>query len=262
MGFTMEKNSLHPLMYALPILAILVAGGYAWQGNKESNPVMTSEPTKNNAVLEKEHFIQQQDKKILDEINGIVPEEKIIAAKSHTERLKLSFERLHAIGDYFNRKALIEKELLALLEHQENIEEAQKILTDFQHTQNVFGKEQALARVYAIKLLETQAKHYSAEPLIQTTSALALNLNETLQLQEEITHNRLRDLEDLLRISLKHFESKGTLDQPENIALRLNYRKDYEPAIRDLYDDALFFPLLKQFGREKASQMVANIIDP
>jgi hypothetical protein len=221
----------------------------------------TTQPSLRQKPASKKSFIANQDEQQTNRLEKHISRNRIESTSSLPEKLVLAFNRIQLIGHYFNREALIEQEILTLLETQGTLEEAQHLLLNRQYAKTTYGENQAEARVYAIKMLEIQAKHLNPEPLIATTATLASQLNDAIISNDPLSQNPLQDLEDLLRLSIQYFDSINEFEEPGDIANRLNYQSHFHPKIKEKYDDALFFPLLRRFGREKASKIVANILE-
>lgn len=204
-----------------------------------------------------------QEQSFLAELNKTHPKKNIVNETDTKLLLTKSFKRMHAMGNFFNAKSLQREEIQALLDNPVNLEKAQNILLDMDATLRDFGEDQALVRVYAIKMLEEQARLGDIQPLYEVSTQLAEQLNSQIESGIELEKGREYDLESLLNIAVKRVNIEE-LEDPNNVAALLNhsgFRDDMSKKIISYYDNAVFFPLLKKYGREKAKIIVAQVID-
>lgn len=207
--------------------------------------------------------LEAQEQRFLAKLNKEHPKKDIINETDTKVLLTKSFKRMHAMGNFFNAKSLQREEIQALLENPANLEKAQNILLDIDATMGDFGEDQGLARVYAIKMLEEQAKLGDIEPLYEVSTQLAEQLNSQIESGIELKKGREYDLESLLNIAVKRVSIEELADS-NNVAALLNnsgFRDDMSKKVISYYDNAIFFPLLKKYGREKAKTIVAQVID-
>ncbi len=209
-----------------------------------------------------EDFVSKQDKIFLEKLERSHPlpefEDTVTSAS-----LDASFQRMHSMGNYFNADHLQRQELSQLLEAHNTLDVAKQIILNPSYAQTEFGENQGLARVYAIRLLAQQAKEGDPSELYLTTSDLAGQLNTTLESGKNIERGRQYDLEKLLRIMVKEKDISEFTDP--NVLINFLYEAGFEDGfnqqIVNYYDDAVFFPLLNEYGRERASYYVSSAID-
>ncbi|WDE10551.1 hypothetical protein [Thalassomonas haliotis] len=256
----------------LATLCIVAALFFIYNANKTPEQVLP-EKAENIAVVEKSReahqqvpasteLLAKQEEAFLAQLEKQHPVSEIEQAKTATIRLNKSFKRMHAMGNYFNAQRLQREEIQVLLEDSDNLDRAKEILLDIEATQQKFGEDQALARVYAIKMIAEQARLGDSQLLYEVTSGLAEQLNQQLELGAVIEGGREHDLEGLL-VTAVQGASIEELGDSNNVAAFLEYtgyRYGMKKEIVDQYDAALFFPLKKKYGREKASDILSQVI--
>lgn len=212
-----------------------------------------------------ESVIQKSDRVFLEQLSQTHPKEIFEGQESaaRVEYLTHSFKRMHAMSDYFNGQRLQREEIRELIADPSNVDMAKSILLNLAKTNEEYGAEQALARVYALKMLEEVARQGDLKTLTEVTVALAQQLNSVISDGHKIQQGREYDLEELLRISVSHAQL-SELVQSEGLSAflyDLGFDERMSPQLIRFYDNAVFFPLLKQYGREQASAMVAQAMN-
>ncbi|WP_299004065.1 hypothetical protein [uncultured Shewanella sp.] len=265
------------LKILLPVALTVILGGYYYSFNftpdlnsqtkqviiENTEQDYSSHSTEHINSKKKQDSLKAQEQRFLAKLNEEHPKKDILNETDTQVLLTKSFKRMHAMGNFFNAKSLQREEIQALLEKPANLEKAQNILLDINTTLSDFGEDQALARVYAIKMLEEQARLGDIKPLYDVSTQLAEQLNHQIESGIELEKGREYDLESLLNIAVKQVNIEE-LSDPNNVAALLNqsgFRDDMSKQIISYYDNAVFFPLLKKYGREKAKIIVAQVID-
>jgi hypothetical protein len=175
-------------------------------------------------------------------------------------RLASAFQRMQAMAPYFNRDALRREEMRELVEDPDAVAIAVRAAVDPAYAREAFGEQQAEARVYSIKLLAEAARRGVPEPLNGAVRTLAASLASALQANRPIGKAQDRDLADLLDTAVASLVEgpRGTLEQDLRSGLRgLGYSPSMPAAVRKVFDDAVFQPLLARVGRAEASRLVA-----
>ncbi|WP_091991746.1 hypothetical protein [Pseudoalteromonas denitrificans] len=215
----------------------------------------TSEPVIENILV-------KNDREFLEKLAHEHPIDNINKQDKIEVVLNKSFKRMHAMSSYFNGQSLQRKELQELLQDPEKLDMAKSILLNFELTKVNFAEDQALARVYAIKMLAETTREGDSSVVYEVTTQLAEQLDQQVQQGLTIQQGREYDLDSLLDIAINQAEINELTD-PNNIEyllFELGYKDDMSTELVQRYDNAVFFPLLKIHGREKASEMVAQVI--
>jgi hypothetical protein len=232
-----------------------------------NNLVVNAENTTPNkekaqAIVKTPNVLVKQDKTFLENLEKQHPKTKVAQSETPQKLLTKSFKRMHAMGNYFRAEQLQRDEIQILLQDNKNLELAKNILLDLSVTKKEFGESQALARIYAIKMLAEQARLGDLQPLYDVTSSLAEQLNQKINQGGEIANGQEHDLESLLTVAVNR-ENISDLEDSNNVAALLEstgFHSDMSEKIVGYYDNAVFFPLLSKFGRKKASEIVGQVI--
>ena len=129
--------------------------------------------------------------------------------------LAQAFAAIHAYHDYFDKDRVFTEVIGEVSEVPLAIAAAKRLLTDPRYLAEACGKDQALSRVYAIKMLRQRALAGSSEDLAEVTRDLA----QSLERDGELVKGQYRDLEDLVRVSLEaNYDRADVVNRPEEIA--------------------------------------------
>jgi len=110
------------------------------------------------------------------------------------ESTRIVFNQLHDLRTNFDKDEMRQKILDQLLLNEKNLQLAHRILMDNHFTKNAYGESQAIARVYAIKLLARKAEMGDLDPLRTTTR----DLSDQLTKLDDISDGQAEDLSDLI----------------------------------------------------------------
>ena len=187
-----------------------------------------AEPATNARALQavKNRIIAEIDKEIPAVHDQDLPTKEV---------LMVSFKRMHKAAGKFNSASFVRKEIEELLKEPEALEMASDILTSLDNAETLFGKDQALARVYAIKMLAINAEQGDTYPLYNTTAKLAHNLDVQMKNNQEFAKRQDLDLEELVAASLKTFDEKDINEVPETILQEIGYLDNQNEEIRRIY---------------------------
>ena len=207
-----------------------------------------------------ENVLEKKDRVFLAEIEKTHPKADLKASEIE-DALEKSFARMHSMGGYFNAERLRQKEIRELLQDPRTLPMAEEVLLDIDSASQLFGDNQALARVYGIKILEMEARDGNPEPLYRVTETLAKELDQMAKAHNKVSKGRDRDLEDLLRIAVKLQDIEELKENPEGVLETLGFDSEFSPLVVRQFDNAIFYPLLVKYGREKASAIVSRAIE-
>ncbi len=255
-------------IYLLPatVLALGLLSGLYWQHHVETTrpdavtghgmhkartaPVV---PEAQAAVFP--DALQQQWQQQLEQQAPLtaVPEQTEIWFIQHANRLIQSAD--HITGQQQQRQLLGE-----LLRSPGQLALAQRLLSDLSYASATYGKEQAMARVVAIKLLQEAARQGDVAPLEQTVWQLSRQLNQQLSQGQSFVKGQQQDLADLLNYRVRLQPRGSTATELSAMLQQLGYQPEQQSQIRDIYGDVLFFALKQQYGREKATVLTAQAL--
>ncbi len=192
------------------------------------------------------------------------------STKTHEERLygaaasmTITFSALYDQRDYFDKDAIYEEILGELLEDPSNVEAAARALSDPDFLMSAFGKDQALGRIYAIKLLRMQAERGDPAALMQTARALFASVAQ----DGERVKGQYRDVESLVRAILgMGYESDELIERGADVVRDILLADGQASAnLRDeaLIDavEAAFLTATFAHHREERWQTMAENLD-
>ncbi|MBQ4852270.1 hypothetical protein J8L98_05035 [Pseudoalteromonas sp. MMG013] len=196
--------------------------------SKKNDNAVQSLITTNTAKLE------QIGAKISDKIDSEKPLPKSGEVNTK-ERMLIAFERMQMSVGKFNSSAFMKAELQELLKDSNTVDIAKNTLLNLESAKQNFGEEQALARVYSIKLLEELANQGEPYQLYDTTVKLAEVLDQQALDNQEFLKRQDLDLEELVHASINTFEEAQVLDHPETVMTELGYSDEQHDRVRKIY---------------------------
>lgn len=190
-------------------------------------------------------------------------DDDIASEKKVSQRKKINKEivQLQKMTPYFNAKMLENEFVMNLDNYSEVLENSKNIILDYDEMIEIYGEDQAKARVYAIKILKIAARNGDTEPLKSTTQLLAQQLSQ-IEWQEVSDKKRNYDLEDLIRAYVEVTTKRNDIEhQIEYLMEVTGFNRSLNADLKDIYDDLFFAKLAPEIGREKASKILAQLID-
>ncbi|KZN49712.1 hypothetical protein [Pseudoalteromonas luteoviolacea] len=215
------------------VLGIGLGGAY-WLSDESQPTVKNTETQPKQVEISQVSELKQLSNKIADEIEQLhpLPKQGEVSTK---ERMLVSFNRMQASVGKFNSSGFVKAEIQALLNDPAVIELAKNTLVDLEGAMAEFGDDQALARVYSIKILDELAKQGETSPLYETTAQLAEKLNEQANQDVAFSKRQDLDLEELVFASLNSFEESQILENPQIVMDELGYSDAQHEKIRKIY---------------------------
>ncbi|WP_192508219.1 hypothetical protein [Pseudoalteromonas aurantia] len=196
--------------------------------SKKNDNVVQPLITTNTAKLE------QIGAKISDKIDSEKPLPKSGEVNTK-ERMLVAFERMQMSVGKFNSSAFMKAELQELLKDSDTVDIAKNTLLNLESARQNFGEEQALARVYSIKLLEELANQGEPYQLYDTTVKLAEVLDQQALDNQAFLKRQDLDLEELVHASINTFEESQVLEHPETVMTELGYSDEQHDRVRKIY---------------------------
>ncbi len=196
---------------------------------------------------------QQLSQQLLQQLDQQLPSPAPSA--SPAEQLLGHARRLHQSSDHISGQQIQRQTLAELSRQPAQLELASQILTDLNFAEQQFGAEQALSRLYAIKLLEETARLGNIQPLAQTILQLTTVLEVQTQQGQPFQKAQDQDLADLLRIRLKYLSHHPAADNLDLIVAELGFQPELGRAVSKIYGLALYDMLEAEYGIEKAQQL-------
>lgn len=218
---------------------------------KQTSRLVKTPPAHQNAFTAKEDAGKRQ------ELDQKYPLPVVHQESDRTQALLVSFERMLSLGDYFNKEYLRREEMQRLLRDRDNLKIATKTLLDLDYATSTFLDKQAMARVFAIKMLAEEAAQGNEQPLLDTIKSLAQQLSATAKSGQAIVKKRDTDLADLIQAKVGLTPADALQDDLRNQLELMGFNNDMHSAIKRVFDDEIFFALMPKVGREKATNLVA-----
>lgn len=148
---------------------------------------------------------------------------------SWVKKSNIIFNAMHSLYDYVAKDKIRREIMDELLKDPQTIPMAHKILLDNAWTRQAYGKEQAVARVYAIALLERASELKGSQILLDTAQSLSL----VLASQEKISKGEKADLGDVIYAYTKKENPETLLANLPQLISRLTVNPNTVSAIRD-----------------------------
>ncbi|MEI6790754.1 MAG: hypothetical protein WCK42_06205 [Myxococcaceae bacterium] len=165
------------------------------------------------------------------------------------KKTTIAFNAMHALYDYVSKDTVRREIIDELRKDPETIPLTQKILTNNTWARKMYGKDQAVARVYAISVLEREAEENGPRILHDT----AQSLSAVLARNEQISKGEKADLEDLLYAYAKQESPEAMMANFPRFVAKLTVHPNTASAIRD----GFYFGLM---GRVKNQEQMRQMI--
>ncbi len=245
-------------MFRILLLLLCAAAGlyYLSFSGSTAAPTVTAPVAAGTEQLQQRQ--QQLSQQLLQQLDQQLPLPAVSA--SAAEQLLGHARRLHQISDHISGQQIQRQTLAELSRQPAQLELASNILTDLNFAEQQFGAEQALSRLYAIKLLEETARLGDIKPLEQTILQLTTVLELQAQQGQSFRKAQDQDLADLLRIRLKYLSLTPTEDNLDLIVAELGFKPELGRAVSKIYGLTLSDALEQQYGFEQAQQLAKTAV--
>ncbi len=258
------KNKMSWIWILLLVIGLVLSSIIGWNlGKRREETISPQGPT---AVLKKLEG-QVRSKVALQSAASPLPRAAAgeLADAARVNLLQDSFRKMFELREVFPKEKLRSEQLARLAQAPANLALAQNALVEIEQTRERFGADQALARVYSIKLLKAAADKGDESYLLDTIRTLARDLDEQVKAGRTIDSGRARDLEDLVRafVSLRDV-SRLTEEYGEQtmesavarLAGECGFSKGYSERIGKIFANELFYYLQHSYDMDKAGQLV------
>jgi ribosomal protein S24E len=168
-------------------------------------------------------------------------------------RSVVAFTQMHELRTYAFKEEIRAKVMDDLLADERTLPLVKRILLDKEFTHQSYGENQAVARVYAIKLLEHDAKTNGSSQLLEVAQELASVLAQS----GDTTQGRAQDLDDLVYAYAQREEPETLHARLGELASRFMVNEHTSTPIRN----GLFFALKPYIGEEQARKDVNLAFD-
>ncbi len=240
-------------MFRILLLLLCAAAGLYYVSFSGSTAAPTATAPVSAGTEQLQQRQQQLSQQLLQQLDQQIPVPAVSA--SAAEQLLGHARRLHQISDHISGQQIQRQTLAELSRQPAQLELAGRILTDLNFAEQQFGAEQALSRLYAIKLLEETARLGNIKPLEQTILQLTTVLEVQTQQGLPFRKAQDQDLADLLRIRLKYLSLSPAADNLDLVVAELGFQPELGRAVSKIYGLALYDMLEAEYGFEKAQQL-------
>jgi|GEM_PF-5256444 len=247
-------------------LGLLLLGGYWYE---TSVPVRSHAPQQTASVpavasssASSAHLVpvqQQLTQRLQRQLDQQLPAPAADAAPG--EQFIAHARRLHSAGAHISASQLELQVLTELLRQPEQLQLAADTLVDLDFASQQFGKEQALARVYAIKLLAQQCRLGDCSTLKSTAQRLTAALEAQASQGRPFQKAQDQDLLDLLKISMQYNDIKLDEQNLDLVLSQLGYQPTLGRQLSKIYGQTLFYALESRYGMEKARQLALAAVN-
>lgn len=169
--------------------------------------------------------------------------------------------RLHSAGAHISASQLEQQVLTELLRQPAQLQLAADTLVDLAVASQRFGNDQALARVYAIKLLAQQCRLGDCSTLKSTVQRLTAALEAQAAQGLPFQKAQDQDLLDLLKISMQYNDIKLDEQNLDLVLSQLGYQPTLGRQLSKIYGQTLFYALESRYGIEKARQLAMAAVN-
>lgn len=243
------------IKFLLLLLPMLLAAVLLYRSDQEPVVPVGVVASPANAVAEiSANFTKQLQTRLTENIPAATPDATPAATLLvHARRFAMSQDHL---GAYQVQR----QDLAQLLRDAGQLPLAEQVLTDLTFAEQQFAQDQALVRVFAIKMLAEAARQGDVVPLQRTAAQLAASLEQQLQQGQPFRKAQQQDLLDLLHARVKLQPLQQDVAALTELVQALGYRPGLSQVLTDFYGDALFFALKKQYGRETAMTLTRQAL--
>ena len=238
--------------------ALVILGGFAFMLSKSLRKAPESVAKAPNKVLAPE-FVETHDRKVKEDYQKVrYTQEK--QNLPFSDRFKNTVLYLNSLNNYFNKDAVIAELIAEMLKDPRTVETAAQTLSNHDQAQTWCGDEQAICRVFSIKILKQVAQTGNLEPIESTVQ----NLKDVLDNPQHVeVKGQDRDLEDLISAYVSVHDPEEILnDIPQFYAkLGLTDLVNTSGKVREIFDDAVFLSLQRKVDRKKLRNNLAQFFD-
>ena len=222
-------------------------------------PALLAPNSRGNPSSIPQDFLEENNRKAMAAYNELKSDLQLKTASPKEVYIE-SIEHLESVSKKFNRELIYKTVFDELSADEGKIVMASKSLIDNGFAQDEFGENQALMRVFAIKLLKHEAVKGNLGPLIETINELKTNLNLD---SYQIKKGQLRDLEDLISVFVRLKGGEEVLANMESTLEEMGYFMDeiIKPEISEVYDDAIYLSLQRSVDRKVLAKTLEKYFD-
>ncbi|OJH36463.1 hypothetical protein [Cystobacter ferrugineus] len=191
----------------------------------------------------------------------VVPQE--VGGFSHEEigKASVAFREMLSVQGLYNQRVARGRIIDRLLESPRGADIASRTLTDPSFAREAFGDLQAEARLFSIEVLKVAATRGQEGPLLRSAEAVAQQLSQSDDGVAPLDAGRSADLRDMVRAVIEVKSVEAFSDGNPRLVREMGYASTLSPRVKSLYDEILFAYLKHQYGRERATEMAAALLD-
>ncbi|WP_232293666.1 hypothetical protein [Stigmatella aurantiaca] len=171
------------------------------------------------------------------------------------------YREMLSVQGLYNQNVTRERLVNQILDSPQGADIASKALTDPAFAQEAFRDFQAEARVFSIEVLKAAAARGQEHYLVRATEAISQELSRSGDGSGTLDKGRSSDLRDLVHsfVDVKGLDAFAQGDVRPVQAL--GFSSTMPTRVKLIYDEVLFLRLKQQFGRERAAEMTAALLD-
>lgn len=171
------------------------------------------------------------------------------------------YREMLSVQGLYNQNVVRKKLVASILESPQGAEVAARTIADEAFAHEAFGEMQAEARFFSIEVVKTAAKRGEERYLLGSVESISRELSAAGGLGGELNKGRVTDLSDLMHSFIDVKGVKSMADGDPGLVRSLGYSSSMPESVKIIYDDVVFLRLKAQYGRERASQMTAALLE-
>ncbi|MFY0582273.1 hypothetical protein ACN28S_55555 [Cystobacter fuscus] len=191
----------------------------------------------------------------------VIPQEVGGFSREDIAKASVSFREMLSVQGLYNQRTARERIVDGILASPRGADIASKTLTDPAFAREAFGDMQAEARVFSIEVLKAAATRGQDGPLVRSAEAVAQQLSQSDDGVAPLDAGRSADLRDMVRAVIEVKGVQAFSDGNPRLVREMGYASTLSPRVKSVYDDMLFAYLKHQYGRERATEMTAALLD-
>lgn len=171
------------------------------------------------------------------------------------------YREMLSVQGLYNQNVVRKKLVASILETPQGAEVAARTIADEAFAHEAFGEMQAEARFFSIEVVKTAAKRGEERYLLGSAESISRELSAAGSLGGELNKGRVTDLSDLMHSFIDVKGVKSMADGDPGLVRSLGYSASMPESVKIIYDDVVFLRLKAQYGRERATQMTAALLE-
>jgi len=191
-----------------------------------------------------------------------VPTEQVGGfSREHLSAQLEQYREMLSVQGLYNQNVKRKKAVERILASPQGAEIAARAIADEAFAHEAFGEMQAEARFFSIEVVKTAAKRGDDRYLLGSVDTIARELTAVGGMGQELNKGRTTDLRDLMHAFIDVKGVKSMAEGDPSLVRSLGYSSAMPESVKRIYDEVVFLRLKAQYGRERAAQMTAALLE-